>query len=409
MSDASAGDRSVERSVERTADRAAERTDQLLRLRSRIRGCLLGGALGDALGAPVEFLDLGNIRTRYGPRGLHGFVPAYGRFGAVTDDTQLTLFTAEGLIRAWVRGEARGICHPPSIVWHAYLRWLVTQGERWAEVGGRFYGESSREPDGWLVRERWLHARRAPGSTCLAALRSRRMGERRRPLNDSKGCGGVMRVAPAGLVDGPVGGDRFRGEIVDFAGIFELGCGLAAITHGHPAGSYPAGAMAVLVHALARGFPLAAALEEADRELRLHFDADETRRAFLAGRELAARGADVERLEGLGHGWLAADALAIAVYAALTHAGDLRAALIFAANHSGDSDSTASLCGQILGAFLGEEALPADWLGELEGRRTIEALADDLWRQVTGQAPPVGEAQPASGESALWLERYPGW
>ena len=33
------------------------------------RGCLLGGAVGDALGAPVEFMSLEEIRTRFGPRG----------------------------------------------------------------------------------------------------------------------------------------------------------------------------------------------------------------------------------------------------------------------------------------------------------------------------------------------------
>src|SRR3954447_19198113 len=83
----------------------------------RIRGCLLGGAAGDALGAPVEFLSLEETRSRVGPRGPDEPRP-------VTDDTQMTLFTAEGLMRAHNRGVSKGICDVPGVVWGAYLRWL---------------------------------------------------------------------------------------------------------------------------------------------------------------------------------------------------------------------------------------------------------------------------------------------
>jgi ADP-ribosylglycohydrolase len=74
----------------------------------RALGCILGGAAGDALGAPVEFMKRSEILARFGPQGIRDFAPAYGRIGAITDDTQMTLFTAEGLIRAWVRGLDRG-------------------------------------------------------------------------------------------------------------------------------------------------------------------------------------------------------------------------------------------------------------------------------------------------------------
>jgi len=65
-------------------------------LADRFRGCLLAGAAGDTLGAPVEFMGLASIRDRFGPGGIRGLAPAYGREGgAITDDTQMTLFTAE--------------------------------------------------------------------------------------------------------------------------------------------------------------------------------------------------------------------------------------------------------------------------------------------------------------------------
>jgi ADP-ribosyl-[dinitrogen reductase] hydrolase len=62
-----------------------------------IAGCLLGRAVGDALGAPIEFLRLSEIRERFGLAGLTDYAPAYGKLGAITDDTQMTLFTAERL------------------------------------------------------------------------------------------------------------------------------------------------------------------------------------------------------------------------------------------------------------------------------------------------------------------------
>ena len=69
------------------------------------------------------------ISQRIGPAGVKDFVPSYGRRGAITDDTQVTMFTAEGLIRASVRQRERGICHLPSVIRHADLRWLWTQGD----------------------------------------------------------------------------------------------------------------------------------------------------------------------------------------------------------------------------------------------------------------------------------------
>ena len=98
-------------------------------IRDRYQGCLLGGAVGDALGAPVEFLRRTEILKRFGPRGIVDLAPAYGKVGAITDDTQMTLFTAEGMLRAYVRGMLRGICHQPSMIHKAYLRWLYTQGD----------------------------------------------------------------------------------------------------------------------------------------------------------------------------------------------------------------------------------------------------------------------------------------
>ena len=86
------------------------------------------------------------------------------------NDTQMTLFAAEGLIRARQRYRDRGICNPTMVVWHAYLRWLGTQGIE------RFDLEFPAQHGGWLYEQPELHSRRAPGNTCLSAVASGECG-----------------------------------------------------------------------------------------------------------------------------------------------------------------------------------------------------------------------------------------
>jgi ADP-ribosylglycohydrolase len=92
------------------------------RREERTVGCFLGGAVGDALGAPVEFLSLDQIRQQFGADGIGDFSVAYGRIGAVTDDTQMTLFTAEGIIRTYQRARDRGQASYLGVLTYAYLR-----------------------------------------------------------------------------------------------------------------------------------------------------------------------------------------------------------------------------------------------------------------------------------------------
>ncbi len=340
-------------------------------LRDRIRGCLLAGAAGDALGAPVEFMSLAEIRRRFGGEGIRDFAPAYGVPVAITDDTQMTLFTAEGLLRAWLRGDA----DPVGAIHHAYLRWLLTQDMR-----PRRHIDIA--DDGWLFGLRALHDRRAPGNTCLSALvAAEGFGKPNPARNDSKGCGGVMRAAPVGLLA--------PGRDAD--AIFGLGAEACALTHGHPSGYMTGGHLAVTVARLAQGDTLPAALDAADAELRKRPRHAETAEALAAARALAARRPTPEALETLGGGWVAEEALAIAVCCALA-ARDLRDGLILAANHSGDSDSTAAIAGNLLGVRDGEAAIPADWLARLELGAEIGRLADDLHDAAAGLLDPRAAA-----------------
>lgn len=353
-------------------------------LSDRILGSLLGGAVGDALGAAVEFLSLVEIRDRFGPGGVRDFAPAYGRRGAITDDTQMTLFTAEGLLRAWVRARQRGICSVPGVIHHAYLRWLLTQGMRPERRGERI------GTDGWLFATKALHSQRAPGNTCVSALRSANsLTGPKVARNDSKGCGGVMRVAPIGLFATMIGNDDR---------VFGMAADAAALTHGHPSGILSAGHLAVIIAALLRGERLPAALDAADAQLCAREHHAEVADAVATARALAAHGRpSPEELETLGEGWVAEEALALAVCCALTarHFAD---GVLSATNHSGDSDSTAAITGNLLGAQHGVAAIPAVWLDELELRSEIERRATDLHAICTGRM---------TSEEA-W-DAYPGW
>jgi ADP-ribosylglycohydrolase len=303
--------------------------------------------VGDALGAVVEFDSLDEIRRRYGPDGLTDF-PAEA--GPITDDTQMTLFTAEGLIRTRRRYQARHFDFALDELWACYLRWLATQ-------------QGSPDGDG-LVAEPVLQHRRGPGNTCLSALTGNAPGFVELPVNNSKGCGGVMRVAPVGLVA---------------ARPCELGIASAALTHGHPSGYLSAGAGAEIVARLRAGEGLRLAVEAAVEAVTSWPGHEETTAAL--GRALALADREPvptpEAVATLGEGWVGEEALAIAVYCALTGDG-FQAAVLAAANHSGDSDSTAAITGNLLGAAGGRAVVPEAWIAAVVERAVVERVAAEL-------------------------------
>lgn len=335
----------------------------------RVRGCLLAGALGDALGYQIEFDTIEDIQ-RIAP-GLA--VPerlAFRGAARISDDTQMTLFVAEALVE--MRGD--GAVATTRMFARALDRWYVTQFPHGLPHGRRPWTPDPAR-DGGLVAEPRLHSARAPGSTIMAALTERHdhgpSWALQRAHNDSKGCGAVMRAAPCGLVA------RSRDDA------FALACDQGAITHAHPGGILPAGALAAIVWDLVRGIPLAPAIDAALALVRAEPDHTDVARLIERARELAVAGPpESTALEELGGGWTGDEALAIALVCALTleapTADGVRAALWCAAAHSGDSDSTASIAGNLIGAMVGAAALPAAWLDELELRDVIERIAAAL-------------------------------
>lgn len=324
----------------------------------RILGCLLGGAVGDALGAPVEFMSIDRIRNTFGSSGIDHYAPAYGRTGAITDDTQMALFTLEGMMIAQCTGQA-----PAITVRDAYIRWLGTQGT--------ISSNSTISPiySGWLWNQKTLHSNRAPGGTCLSSLQSHLSRMEKgdfiisdTPINDRKGCGGIMRMAPVGFFD------------ID---CFGAGCDLAKLTHGHPSGYLASGFLAHMIHELLQDRSLPDAIKSAKEHLIQQHSHQEVLSAVNRAYDYAeSKDPTPEIIEELGGGWVAEEALAISLFCALK-AKDFAHGICLAINHGGDSDSTGSITGNILGAMWGIDSIPDEFLQHLELRSVIEQMASD--------------------------------
>ncbi|MGW0927192.1 ADP-ribosylglycohydrolase family protein [Streptomyces sp. NPDC002644] len=351
---------------------------ELQDFRSRVRGVVLGAAVGDALGAPLDGMTAARIVEAHGPEGLAAPVPAFGRLGAVTAVTQLSLFTVDGLIRAQVRRDT-GIWHPPSDLHRAWRRWTATQHD-WGP-------DERRKDDGWLAREEWLYARRAPHGPTLRALGEQTMGTPAAPRNPAeRGPHAAARSAPFGLLVG------WEPQLVA-----QLAVECATQTHGHPSAYLAAGAYAVTVHGLARGEALPQAVRAAIGALAPWPGHQEVTAALEGALE-----SPEEPSAPLEAGAGAEEVLAAAVRAALS-GEDVRHALCLAVNLGGPASVTGALTGGLLGALHGETALPPAWLAELEGRPTLVVLADDFAIEMT-QGPALhGPSYASPG----WLTRYP--
>ena len=339
----------------------------------KYRGCLIGGAAGDALGYAVEFLTDEQIFKKYGEKGITEYSLIDG-VAQISDDTQMTLFTANGLLLGTTRGMTRGIMGTyPSYISLCYKEWLRTQTEK--------FPLNEKYPYTWLINVTELFSPRAPGNTCLSAIEASlkgNVGTIQEPINKSKGCGGVMRVAPIGLY--------FGDKKIDNYDVDMIGAETAALTHGHELGYFPAAALVHIIHLVSHddNISLLDAVNDSILAVRRMFAPAEHLSEFIGIMEKAIKLSkedidDLDAIRELGEGWVAEETLAIAVYCALKYEKDFDKALITAVNHSGDSDSTGAVTGNILGAYLGMSAIPQKYLDNLELKDVILEIADDLF------------------------------
>ena len=368
----------------------------------KYRGCLLGGAAGDALGYAIEFDREEAIAARYGSRGIRDYQLDERGLAPFSDDRQMTLYTANSLLyslaalsaQAYGDTQASGgaptssdaqassgapapapaplpspaalAAYAPAQMAQFYVEWMYTQVSPYPLA----------EPKAWISSLPELFASRAPGVTCMNACEA--MANGAKAVNNSKGCGGIMRMAPVGLIN----------TCPSFSDVElqRLGAQLAELTHCHELGWMPAGVFAHIVSLLSRdeassvqeaatqalntlpeAFPNAHYLGQLQELLRYTLR--------LADSDIP----DLEAIHALGEGWVAEEALAIGLLCSLRHENDFAGAITSAVNHGGDSDSTGAIAGNIVGAHLGLTEIPQRYLEHLELRDTISKIADDLF------------------------------
>lgn len=347
-------------------------------MKDAIRGCLIGGAVGDALGYAVEFVGEPYIFSKYGKDGITAYdLDRKTGKAIISDDTQMTLFTAAGLINAVWHGAKENPCREVEL---AYRDWYETQRSGYKNAVARMQAGQLKTHT-WLMDVPALWAARAPGNTCLAALSSLDPTDDyiAQHRNNSKGCGGVMRVAPVAFYDADI-------ETVDM-----LAAQCAAITHGHMLGYQPAAVLAHVIHRIVFDeMSVRDSVIDARDTLSRVFNLSVERRKLAKLIDLAVElsensEADLANIHKLGEGWVGEEALAIALYCCLRYENDFSKCIIAAVNHKGDSDSTGAIAGNILGAKLGYEAIGDEWKSDLELHDTILRIADELEQYCTGR------------------------
>ena len=386
-----------------------------LRTKDRIRGSMMAGAAGDALGYTVEFMSRRSIIEQYGSKGITKFDLTSDGKALVSDDTQMTLFTACGMLMGVTRGYMRGVGgQPEKYVDGAYLDWYYTQTGRKKNMQTHDFHYT------WLRDLPELAHRRAPGNTCLSACESLLQGKKVR--NHSKGCGGIMRVAPMALLMAGYW-SRYK-SFYNVQQMDEAGAEVAAVTHKHPLAFLPSAMLTLLIYRVIRMEENEIKANIADIALETinvldniyKGEYEEDKRSLANLTRMAVKLAtnsksDAENIRMLGEGWTGDEAWAIALYCVVRHIGSIEDAIIAAVNHDGDSDSTGAVCGNIMGAIYGYEAMkhkrlfrPQDKELEqtLELSNIILTLADDLYTScIISEYAPID-----TPEKRQWYDRY---
>lgn len=176
----------------------------------------------------------------------------------------------------------------------------------------------------------------------------------------------------------------------------------AMLTHGHAMAASASIALAQLIYEIVQRNPVRCELLQ--DVLPMHGDSEVTvllKKAIHLAEDSTV--SDLDGVHALGEGWIAEEALAIALFCAVRYQNDFAKAIRTAVNHKGDSDSTGAICGYILGAWLGKEAVEQAFdLDNLELKDVIEEIAEDLYYAIEVNK---GYLIPA-GEDAQWDKKY---
>lgn len=336
----------------------------------RFMGAMTGSAVGDALGFLIEFMTMKNIQKKYGPYGLRTVLKleSNGKKGIISDDTQLALFTADGLL--WAQDGQEPLM---AGIHRSLMRWYYTQTERIVRPEQAEWNrcQSHERKYGYdMMAERELFARRSPGKACLMSLATGTQFSLDHKPNQCKGSTALSRSIPIGL--------WFAGDPEQ---AFTTAMDAAVLTHGHPHAYYTAATLGAIVSLLAIGKDESAAFAGALRILQHHPDGIDVLKAVLHGVDEAVTDRNpVRAMKKIGLGWKAEEALALSVYC-LLKTSTLKDAVIMACNQDGDSDTCGAITGAMTGAMYGVSAIPKSWRNNLECLPLLQKLTGLMYEQ----------------------------
>jgi ADP-ribosyl-[dinitrogen reductase] hydrolase len=291
---------------------------------SRYRGCLLGLACGHAVGTTVEFSERGSFPP---VTDMVGGGPFHLPAGAWTDDTSMALCLATSLVelgRFDPADQMRRYC-----AWHE--RGYLSSTGRCFDIG---------------LTVRGALARYQKAGNPFAGL----------PDPHSAGNGCIMRLAPVPMFFHPD-----VAEAVRWAGVS------ARTTHGAAECIEACELLASMI---------CAALCGRSKEETL-FAQEPKRFQSAKVRAIAAgdyRDKSVEMISGSGYVIHCLEASAWCFW----NATSFREAVLLGVNLGDDAETTGAVCGQIAGAFYGEDGIPREWLSRLAMADEIRCLADRL-------------------------------
>jgi ADP-ribosylglycohydrolase len=298
-------------------------------LLDRIQGTLLGCAIGDAMGWPVEFHS-----TLKGGSRLITDLPKIPRY---TDDTQMTICVARGLMRA-------AQSNSPDSTAEEIAEWF----KKWL-----------RDPE---------TPERAPGRACIHGARELDKGVawREAGLLNGKGCGAAMRSAPYGLwwFDEPW-------KAADWAGDHAL------MTHRDASAQASAAAFAAGVSSCIRNENNS---QMSQRMALAAIKYDEATATMVSrAYDRAAANEPLESVLAEWEGWKGDEAVSASLYCFLRTPDDFAEAVISAVNSPGDSDSLGAITGALSGARLGLSNIPPSWVERVEGSEMLLQLGVEFF------------------------------
>lgn len=292
--------------------------------RNAIKGALYGVAIGDALGAPLEFMSAKEIADRHGKvtemigGGWLCVTP-----GEVTDDTQMTLAVAEGIIE--------NPDSPIEAIGERFIAW-ARSGPK--DIGGTcsrsIYG-AAREGVKRPTEAAWFNA-----SKDTAKANGRRSG----------GNGALMRTVYPGLY--------YQGRLM----AVETAGAIAQMTHWDKKSTEACNFYTEMIHLITESISREEALQIIRDVLK------DSEYSLKARKQLKPTGYVVDSFNCALH--------------SIAATGTFEEAIIEAANLGGDADTIAAITGGLAGAIYGYNEIPERWIRTLDPkiREQLDRLVD---------------------------------